>query len=85
MPKVWSPARTQDDLPELAGWMTLEEAAAELGVSRTTAHKYVYGNPQRLATAHKLGKKPFIVVRSAEVEGLKAAQQPEVSEIMAEA
>lgn len=67
MPKKWEPARKVDDLPVLDGWMTLEEAATELGVSRQTAHKYVFDQRPRLTTATRVGRKPYILVRTAEV------------------
>lgn len=71
MPKKWEPARKVEDLPVLEGWMTLEEAAKELGVSRQTAHKYVFDQRPKLTTATRIGRKPYIIVRTAEVAAIQ--------------
>ena len=71
MPKKWEPARKVEDLPVLEGWMTLEEAATELGVSRTTVHKYVFDQRPKLTTVTRIGRKPYLIVRTAEVAQLQ--------------
>lgn len=71
MPRTWKPARSSEDLPELEGWITLPEAAQVLGVSRSMAHIMVFGTEQKIKTAHRLGHKPLIVCREAEIRKMK--------------
>jgi predicted DNA-binding protein (UPF0251 family) len=86
MPKQWRPGRSVSDLPVLEGWMTLEEAASELGVSRQTAHKYVFDQRPRLTTATRVGRKPYILVRTAEVAAIQRdlSAQRSVAAVVAE-
>lgn len=87
MPKKWEPARRVDELPVLDGWMTLEEAAAELGVSRQTVHKYVFDQRPKLTTATRIGRKPYIIVRTAEVTQIQrelSAQRSVATAVAAE-
>jgi hypothetical protein len=56
-------------LPQLEGWLTFTQAAAELGISRQRF--YQLAEDGKLQTATRLGERPTYIVRTAEVRALK--------------
>lgn len=67
------PALSLTTLPELAGWMTLGEAAQALGVSTERIRQMATSSGAgRLKTAHQIGKRPIGVVREAEITEILA-------------
>lgn len=58
------------DVPEMEGWLTLPEAAAELGISRTRTADMV--REGKITTCMRLGRRPYFVVREVEIRQIKA-------------
>ena len=80
------PARSLMELPELPGWLTLGEAAEEMGVSVERVRQLVSQPNPQLRTARRIGRRPLGIVREAEVAEWKqrkadaaAARQQEES------
>ena len=68
------------DLPVLAGWVSLTEAATILGVSRQYASKQAATGGFR--SVHRIGASPSFVVSIFEVEAMlatRAEKQPQLS------
>ena len=55
------------------GWITLAEAAEELGLSKQAVHKWV--KDDKFKTLATLGKKRIYCVRPKEVAEIKAARE----------
>ena len=53
------------DLPVLAGWLSLPEAAVELGVSPQRVHGMI--REGKIISAHAVGRKPVIIVLEDEI------------------
>jgi hypothetical protein len=60
------PARSLLTLPELRGWITFGEAAAEMGISVERVRQLAT-NPGGLETACRIGRRPLGIVREVEV------------------
>lgn len=67
------------DLPPLEGWMTLPDAARDIGITRSRIHQLLGKN--RFETARRIGT--FAVVRTAEVEKYKKNKKL-LAELLAE-
>lgn len=65
-----SNVKTEKEIPVLAGWITLAEAAERLGVSRT----YMYRKAKKMSSIHRLGNQSSYVVSVSEVENLVQKQ-----------
>lgn len=64
------------DVPRMAGWVTSEEAAAILGVTKQMVHRLIRSN--KLKSTRRLGDaKPVYAISEVEVYGLKAARAAE--------
>jgi hypothetical protein len=62
------PALSLTTLPELAGWLTLGEAAQRLGISNERIRQMATSKGAgRLKTAHRIGERPIGIVREAEI------------------
>lgn len=70
--------RDMSELPVLEGWITLPEAAEELGMTRARMYQLV--QEFKITTAHRLGGRPIYIVRVPEIEQIKAgrAEEPPV-------
>ncbi len=53
------------DLPELAGWLTVPEAADDLSLSRQRVYQMI--EEGKIKTCHRLGRRPVWIIREAEV------------------
>jgi predicted DNA-binding transcriptional regulator AlpA len=67
--------RNMTELPTLEGWITLPEAADQLGMTRARTYQLV--QEWKITTAHKLGGRPVYIVRQAEIDQLKAGRAEE--------
>jgi predicted DNA-binding transcriptional regulator AlpA len=72
--------RAMAELPLFEGWITLPEAAKELGITRARAYQLV--QEERITTAHRLGGRPIYIVREAEIAQLKAGRSGEVELVL---
>ena len=72
---------TVDDVPRLSGWVTSEETAAILGVTKQMVHRLIRNG--KLKSTHRVGgiggpveregnAKPVYIISETEVYGLKA-------------
>lgn len=59
------------EIPQLEGWMTLPDAARELGITRSRIHQLV--DAKTLKSTRKIGS--LKIVRTVEVEERKAEQE----------
>lgn len=73
---------TLKELPELAGWLTFGEAAAELGISGERFRQMAQEG--KLTTAHRIGRRPVGIVQEAEIVALAQARQAELEARVAE-
>lgn len=64
--------RDMAELPVLEGWITLPEAAEELGMTRARMYQLV--QEFKITTAHRLGGRPIYIVRVPEIEQIKAGR-----------
>jgi len=75
------------NLPVLAGWVNLTEAAEMLGITRQHAFKKTRlanaGQPGGWKTVHRVGSKPMYVVSTQEIADLLTARQENESETTA--
>lgn len=78
------PARSLQDLPELAGWLTFGEAAIEMGISVERVRQLVSKPNPKLTTARRIGRRPLGIIREAEVQAWKR-RKAEAIEAAAEA
>jgi excisionase family DNA binding protein len=62
---VWS-------LPALSDWITLGEAADDLGISREAVHRLVQRKTLR---ARRVGRRPIVLVRESQVRALPMSPQ----------
>lgn len=58
------------ELPELEGWLTFGEAAVELEVTGERIRQMAQEG--KLATAHRIGRRPVGVVREEEINAIIA-------------
>lgn len=65
--------RDMSELPVLEGWITLPEAAEELGMTRARMYQLV--QEFKITTAHRLGGRPIYIVRVPEIEQIKAGRE----------
>lgn len=68
-----------DELPELAGWMTISLAAEKLGVSRQAAHKMVKSGRLMAWRVPSAGEDRPLVVRDIDVEKMVKQRQEVVT------
>lgn len=68
-------------LPRLEGWQTVPEAASDLGVTRQRFYQMV--NEGKIQTVHTIGRRPVLIVRTAEI--VKLVRERAESEVEAEA
>lgn len=68
------------DVPVLEGYVTTEQAAEKLGVTKQAVHKMI--DRGQFKTARKAGgpTKPFYLIGTLEVEGLVATRAAKVQE-----
>jgi hypothetical protein len=75
------------ELPVLAGWVNLTEAAELLGITRQHAFKKTRlanaGHPGGWKTVHRIGSKPMYVVSTQEIAELLTARRENGSETTA--
>lgn len=62
------PARSLNELPELAGWLTFGEAAEEMEISVERVRQLASEPNRRLTTARRIGRRPLGIVREVEVQ-----------------
>lgn len=64
------------EIPRLEDWLSIPEAAFELGVSKQMIHKMIHSlkvfNSDR--DVRKVGEKPMYLVRESAVEALKKSR-----------
>lgn len=65
--------RDMRQVPVLEGWITLPEAAEDLGISRARVHQMA--QEEKLTTVSQLGRRPVYIVREAEIRRIKEERQ----------
>lgn len=68
-PPPASPIKKSKRVPRLRGWVTSQEAATMLGISRSACHRLFQEG--RFRTMHAIGERPMHIVREEEVKALK--------------
>lgn len=67
---------TLKELPELPGWLTFPEAAAELGISGERFRQMAQEG--KLKTAHRIGRRPVGIVQESEILEIAAERQADL-------
>jgi hypothetical protein len=65
--------RDMRQVPVLEGWITLPEAAEDLGISRARVHQMA--QEEKLTTVSQLGRRPVYIVREVEIRRIKEERQ----------